>query len=126
VVGGRPDTGPSTDPREATVTEIVLFHHAQGLTPGLVALADRWRAGGHVVHTPDVYEGRPFATLAAGLAHAESGGFPELIDSADPSVELFVYPGDQHLFVDSSLPDFDPAAAALFGERVEAFLAAPD
>lgn len=37
--------------------------------------------------------------------------------------ELFVYPGDQHLFADSSLDAYDPDAAALLMERVQAFLA---
>ena len=40
------------------------------------------------------------------------------------SAELFVYPGDQHLFADSSLDAYDPEAAALLMERVQAFLAA--
>ena len=40
------------------MAEILFFHHARGLTPGCSSLADRWRAAGHVVHTPDLYEGR--------------------------------------------------------------------
>ena len=36
--------------------------------------------------------------------------------------ELFLYSGEQHLFSDSSLPSYDADAAALLGERVEAFL----
>ena len=36
--------------------------------------------------------------------------------------ELFLYPGDEHLFADSSLPSYDAAAAALLTERVLAFL----
>lgn len=39
------------------------------------------------------------------------------------AAELFVYPGDQHLFADSSLDAYDPEAAALLMERVRAFLA---
>lgn len=39
------------------------------------------------------------------------------------SAELFVYPGDQHLFADSSLGDYDPEAAALLMRRAQAFLA---
>ena len=46
-----------------------------------------------------------------------------LADSS-PSVELFLYPGAQHLFADSSLEAFDPEAAALLMERVKAFLTA--
>jgi dienelactone hydrolase len=44
-----------------------------------------------------------------------------LVDSSDRT-ELFLYPGTEHLFADSSLPAYDPAAAALLTERVLAFL----
>jgi dienelactone hydrolase len=44
-----------------------------------------------------------------------------LVASTDRA-ELFLYPGDEHLFADSSLPAYDPAAAALLTERVLAFL----
>jgi dienelactone hydrolase len=37
-------------------------------------------------------------------------------------VELFLYPGDKHLFADSSLPDYDPDAAKLLMGRVLSFL----
>ena len=36
--------------------------------------------------------------------------------------ELFLYPGDQHYFADSSLPSYDEAAAKLLTQRVLAFL----
>jgi dienelactone hydrolase len=36
--------------------------------------------------------------------------------------ELFLYPGDQHLFADASLPSFDANAAALLRQRVLEFL----
>jgi dienelactone hydrolase len=39
------------------------------------------------------------------------------------AAELFVYPGDQHLFADSSLDAYDPEASALLMDRVQAFLA---
>ena len=38
--------------------------------------------------------------------------------------ELFVYPGDQHLFADASLPSYDEEAAALLTRRVLEFLSA--
>jgi dienelactone hydrolase len=41
-------------------------------------------------------------------------------------VELFLYPGDQHYFADSTLPSYDPSAAALLTERSLAFLSARD
>lgn len=46
----------------------------------------------------------------------------ELADSS-PTAKLFVYPGDQHLFTDSSLDSFDADATALLLERVRGFLA---
>ena len=187
------------------MTQIVLFHHAQGLTSGLVALADRLEAAGHTVHLPDVYDGATFADLESGIEHAQSIGFAHLLEDAVaateglpadvvylgislgvmpaqqlaqnrpgalaavlvgsavpaeefgswpvglplqihgmdadpvfvgegdveaarelveavPDGELFLYPGDRHLFVDASLPAYDEDAAALLRERVLAFL----
>jgi dienelactone hydrolase len=190
------------------MAEVVLFHHALGLTPGVVAFADQLRDAGHTVHTPDLYDGRTFATVDDGVANAAEIGFDEVreravravqglpaglvyagislgvmpaqrlaqtrpgargallleacvpvsefsdawpdgvpvqvhgmdadpffagegdVDAARALVqeakdgELFLYPGDQHLFTDSSLPSYDAAAAALVTERVLAFLAA--
>ena len=53
------------------MAEIVLFHHALGLTEGVRAFARTLRDGGHVVHTPDLYDGRTFTTLEAGMHEAE-------------------------------------------------------
>jgi dienelactone hydrolase len=44
-----------------------------------------------------------------------------LVESVD-GAELFLYPGDKHLFADSSLDDYDAAAAKLLEARVLAFL----
>jgi dienelactone hydrolase len=188
------------------MAEVVLFHHAQGLTPGVAAFADELRRAGHTVHAPDLYDGRTFATLEEGLAYAEEIGFDEVTErgiqaaealpaelvyagfslglgpaqrlaqtrpgargallfyaclpvsefgpswpagvpvqihamESDPEFdngwdlpaaralveeaedgELFLYPGDQHLFADSSLPSYDADAAALLGQRVLDFL----
>ncbi|MPV37167.1 dienelactone hydrolase family protein [Georgenia subflava] len=189
------------------MAEIVLFHHAQGLTSGVHGFAERLRGAGHRVHVPDLYEGRVFDDLDAGVDHAREVGFDvvagrgraaaealgeelvyigmslgvipaqelaqtrpgargalllyscvptsefgdgrwpagvpvqvhgkegdpsfaeegdidaarELVASTDDA-ELFVYPGDQHLFADSSLPAYDQQAAELLEERVLAFL----
>jgi dienelactone hydrolase len=46
-----------------------------------------------------------------------------LVASGAPA-ELFIYPGDQHLFADSSLPAYDSSAAALLMQRVLEFLGA--
>jgi len=56
------------------IAEIILFHHAQGLTEGLRRMADRLRAAGHVVHTPDMYSGVVFDRLDEGLAFASRIG----------------------------------------------------
>jgi len=190
------------------MTELVLFHHVLGLTDGVRHLADRLRAGGHTVHTPDLYGGRTFATIPEGAAFAEGADGPDLQALADEAVaalpsgvvyagissgvmqaqrlaqtrtgaagavflesclpitgdwaigpwpdgvpvqvhgmaedeffakegdldaarelvasasdgELFVYPGDAHLFEDDTLPSYDAAATALLTERVLAFL----
>lgn len=190
------------------MAEIVLFHHAQGLTPGMVAVADVLHAAGHTVHTPDLFDGRTYPTLDEGIAYAKSVGFgtilargvtdaealgshlvyagfsmgvmpaqklaqtragaqgallidacipvaefgdrwPDgvpvqvhgmdadplfagegdldaaraLVDSTDQA-ELFLYPGDVHLFADSSLPSYDKAAAELLTGRILDFLSA--
>jgi len=188
------------------MADIVLFHHVQGLTTGVRALADRLRAAGHTVHAPDLFDGRTFATLDEGMTHAKSVGFGALLErgvaeaqslpaevvyigismgvmpaqqlvqtragargavfidaclpaeefgtwpegvpaqihgmEADPNfadggdldaaralvastdaVELFLYPGDVHLFSDASLPSHDPAATELMLRRILEFLA---
>src|SRR5580700_5020490 len=59
------------------MAEVVLFHHSQGLTAGIIAFADELRRAGHTVHTPDLFEGRTFATLEEGMGYAEKIGFPD-------------------------------------------------
>jgi dienelactone hydrolase len=190
------------------MAEVVLFHHAQGLTSGVVAFADELRRAGHTVHTPDLFDGRTFSSVEEGVGYAREVGFAEvtergvraveglpaelvyggfslgvgpaqqlaqtragaqgallfhacfpvsefgsgwpdgvpvqvhgmdsdpffadegdldaareLVEEADQG-ELFVYPGDQHLFADSSLPSYDQEAATLLTERVLDFLSA--
>jgi Dienelactone hydrolase and related enzymes len=188
------------------MTDVLLFHHAQGLTAGCRSFADELRAAGHVVHTPDLYDGRTFPELAHGVAHAQQIGFDTILErgrlaaaglpddlvyagfslgvmpaqllaqtrpgakgallfsscvppaefgSAWPKgvpvqihgmdademfvdegdldaarelvatvrrAELFLYPGDKHLFADNSLSDYDADAAALLRQRVLSFL----
>ena len=79
------------------MAEVLLFHHAQGLTAGIHAFADALRAAGHVVHTPDLFDGRTFSSIDEGMAHIN--------------------------FADSSLPSYDPDATALLTRRVLDFLA---
>ena len=191
------------------MAEVLLFHHAHGMTAGFLKFADELRKAGHVVHTPDLYEGRTFTKLDDGVAFAKQVGFDTVLErgrmAADglpnelvyagfslgvlpaqmlaqtrpgargallfsacfptsefgtawpngvpaqihimegdawaqegdleaarelaattESAELFLYPGDRHLFADSSLPDYDAAAAALLDQRALGFLKAVD
>lgn len=191
------------------MAEVLLFHHAQGLTPGVLAFAEELRRSGHTVHVPDLYEGRTFDTLEAGAGYAQEVGFGTIVErgvrAADPlphrivyagfslgvlpaqklaqtrpgaagallfdacvpveefggdwpqglpvqvhgmdadpffagegdveaaralvgthaggAGELFLYPGDKHLFADPGLPAYDAGAAGLLLERVRGFLA---
>ena len=45
----------------------------------------------------------------------------ELVESTEHA-ELFLYPGSEHYFADSSLPSYDPGATALLTQRVLEFL----
>ncbi|MGH3336408.1 MAG: dienelactone hydrolase family protein [Nocardioides sp.] len=189
------------------MAEILLFHHALGLTPGVTEFADQLREAGHTVHTPDLYEGHTFRTVEDGVGYARETGFGTILErgvdaadelpteltyagfslgvmpaqklaqtrpgargallleaclppsefgsswpdgvpvqvhgmEADPSfagegdldaartlveeaddAELFLYPGDRHLFADSTLASYDAEAAALLTKRVLEFLA---
>jgi dienelactone hydrolase len=60
------------------MTEVVLFHHVQGLTEGVRSFADELRRAGHTVHTPDMFDGRTFDTIEDGIAFAREEGFGEL------------------------------------------------
>jgi dienelactone hydrolase len=79
------------------MAEVLLFHHALGLTPSVQAFGETLRGAGHVVHTPDLFEGRTFATLEAGVAHAQAIGFGEIIArgerAAEGLPEALVYAG---------------------------------
>src|SRR6478672_8081278 len=166
------------------MTEVVLYHHVQGLTDGVRAFGDELRQAGHTVHTPDLFGGRTFDAIEEGMAFAREAGFGDLAERgvaaaeefrADvvyagfsfgvmpaqqlaqtrsgargallmysclpvsefgdawpegvpvqvhgKEAEQFLYPGEEHLFADSSLPGYDAAAAARLTERVVAFLA---
>lgn len=59
----------------------------------------------------------PFFTEEGGDLDAARA----LVDSTDQA-ELFLYPGKEHLFADSSLPSYDRAAASLLTRRVLGFL----
>lgn len=75
-----------------------------------------WPAGVPVqIHGMDA---DPFFALEGDIEAAR-----ELVGIAGPDLgELFVYPGDQHLFTDSTLPSYDAAATALVLRRSREFL----
>ena len=188
------------------MAEVLLFHHAHGLTSGVHDIAQELRSAGHVVHVPDLYDGQVFDALDEGVAYAQQAGFGTITDrgrsaaeelsdalvyvgfslgvvpaqmlaqtrsgargalllhaclptsefggawpakvpvqvhgmdadpffagegdleaaralvEATPDAELFLYPGDSHLFSDRSLPSYDEPAARLLLERVLHFL----
>jgi len=58
------------------MTEVVLFHHALGLTNPLSRFAAELRDAGHTVHTPDLFDGRTFETIEDGMANSEELGGP--------------------------------------------------
>jgi dienelactone hydrolase len=62
------------------VAEVLLFHHALGRTPGVLAFADDLRQAGHVVHIPDLFDGRTFGSIDEGLAYAQAVGFGEIME----------------------------------------------
>jgi dienelactone hydrolase len=62
------------------MTKVLLYHHVQGLTDGVRSFADELRRAGHTVRTPDLFDGRTFATIEEGMAHARAEGFGVLAE----------------------------------------------
>jgi dienelactone hydrolase len=79
------------------MAEVLLFHHAQGLTRGVHAFADDLRAAGHTVHTPDLFDGRTFHSIDEGLAYIRGIGFDDMrergVRVADQLPSGLVYAG---------------------------------
>jgi dienelactone hydrolase len=70
------------------MAEVLLFHHAQGQTPGFHTFADELRSAGHTVHAPDLFDGRTFGSIDEGLGYVqELGGFGEIIESGVRAAE---------------------------------------
>src|SRR5260221_3512214 len=70
------------------MAEVLLFHHAQGQTAGFHAFADELRGAGHTVHTPDLFDGRTFDSIEAGMVYAQEIGFPsEVIERGVQAAE---------------------------------------
>jgi dienelactone hydrolase len=68
------------------MAEVVLFHHVQGLTAGVLALAEGLRADGHSVHTPDLFDGVRPAGIDDGMALVRKIGDATLDQRADQAV----------------------------------------
>ncbi|HLO36058.1 MAG TPA: dienelactone hydrolase family protein [Candidatus Deferrimicrobium sp.] len=88
---------PPLAPRRHPMAEVLLFHHAQGLTPGVRAFADELRAAGHTVRTPDLFDGRTFESIDEGMRFINSVGMDEMVElgvhTADDLPAELVYAG---------------------------------
>jgi dienelactone hydrolase len=81
----QPGTTPSA--RQEAAREIVVFHSVLGLRPGVLQWAERLRAEGHLVHTPDLYDGEVFDDYDAGFAKLEAiGGIAAIMERTRASV----------------------------------------
>ncbi len=83
-----------------TMAEVLLYHHAQGLTPGVESFADELRLAGHTVHLPDLYEGHTFDTLDEGIAYASRTGFGTIAEKGVAAAETL---GDALVYTGFSL-----------------------
>src|SRR5262245_41110385 len=61
------------------MTEVLLFHHALGVTEGVQAFAERLRGGGHQVTVGDLFQGETFDAIEPGVEHEETLGWEEMI-----------------------------------------------
>lgn len=79
------------------MAEVLLFHHSQGLTDGVKAFAGELTKAGHVVHTPDLFEGGTFGSIQEGMAYVKSVGFGEIaargVKAAETLTNELVYAG---------------------------------
>ncbi|WP_198652863.1 dienelactone hydrolase family protein [Actinocorallia populi] len=64
------------------MAEILLFHSVYGLRPAVREAATRLREAGHVVHVPDLYEGRTADTMAEAKVIFEEIGRDALLERA--------------------------------------------
>src|SRR5689334_5106909 len=69
------------------MTDVVVFHHAQGLTDGVRQFADQLRRAGHRVTVPDLYDGKTFAALEDGIGYAREAGFDTIIERGRAAAE---------------------------------------
>lgn len=78
---------------------IVLFHHVQGLTPGVQAMAAELHAAGHTVHTLDLFAGKLPKDLEAGIRMANKLGEDKIQERVD---KLFSKLPDELVYIGTS------------------------
>jgi dienelactone hydrolase len=61
---------------------VLLFHSALGLRPAVWRFADELGAAGHVVHTPDLFNGAVFDRLEDGVRRRDEIGIAALSERA--------------------------------------------
>ena len=62
------------------MAEVLIFHHALGLTKGIYTFADQLKGVGHTVYVPDLFDGHLFATIEDGMAYVKEIGFEEIME----------------------------------------------
>ncbi|MGW6913185.1 dienelactone hydrolase family protein [Kitasatospora sp. NPDC054939] len=85
------------------MAQILLLHSVYGLRPGVHAAADRLRAAGHTVHTPDLFDGRTFDDVEEGMAYKEELGSDELLRRAVAAAAPLLTPGSPLVYAGLSL-----------------------
>ena len=60
------------------MAEVVLFHSVLGLRPGVNSAAERLRAAGHTLHTPDYFDGEVFDDFDEGMRKEDALGYQEI------------------------------------------------
>ena len=68
--------------KDDQVTHIALFHSVYGQRPAVLAAAERLRAAGHKVVTPDLYAGQAAATVDEGFALSDRIGWAAIMQRA--------------------------------------------
>jgi dienelactone hydrolase len=68
------------------MADVILFHHALGVTDGMEAFADRLRDGGHRVTVGDLFGGKTFDTIEEGVAFEEELGWEEMIARSEAAI----------------------------------------
>lgn len=70
-----------------TRQEVVVYHSAYGLRPAVIDFANKLRAAGHIVHTPDLYDGEVFSDRNDAVRKIQELGFDKLLERALAAIE---------------------------------------